>query len=79
MDWSQLLAQRVQGELQRAYVELETAAEALAGTTLNTKANHVQRARYDAASAWLTECYVNWKRAQVLAQDRTPPTPNPVP
>lgn len=79
MDWSTLLAQRVQGELQRAIVDVEQIAEALAATSANTKARYVLQARYEATSAWLTECYVNWKRAQVLAQDRTPPAPNPVP
>jgi hypothetical protein len=71
MGWATTQAGRYGGVLSDALLQVQVASQALAGTTAGTAQHYVALARYNAASAWLTEAYLTRERLELerLARD----------
>lgn len=81
-DWSEALVPRTTLELQAADTVMTALATAAANATAGTAAYLTAHARFAAASAWYTRCYIEWQQARQVASDRTKvvaaPAPSPV-
>jgi hypothetical protein len=62
MGWATTQAGRYGNALTDALVSVQSTSAALAGTTAHTSAYYVALARYEAAKAWLGECYLQRER-----------------
>lgn len=78
-DWAEALVPRTTLELQQADVVMTTLASLAASATQGTAAYLTAHARFEAASAWYTRCYIEWQQARQMAADRAKPTPAPAP
>lgn len=62
MSWATTQAGRFGDTVSQALLDVQVASNALATTTQGTAAYWIAKARYDAASGWLTQAYADWQR-----------------
>ncbi len=65
MGWATTQAGRYGDVLSDALLQVQVASQALASATAGTAAYWVAKARYEAASAWLTEAYTTRERLEL--------------